>query len=140
MFNLDAIDVKGREFEVSVYECDHGERECEERDAVPDGIVRVDVGDREERRLPERICAHSRRFLSGGYVYTIRYGLIGVEDIIEPTPLSSHPPATWIDMSTTTVVLNMVIIISTRATRNLNGHRVVSALTTYYVSLHHQLG
>lgn len=40
----------------------------ETRDAVPDGIVRVDVGDREERRLPERICAHSRRSRLVGYV------------------------------------------------------------------------
>lgn len=57
---------------VSVCECDPGERERKARDAVPDGIVRVDVGDREKRRLPERISAHSRRSRLVVYVYAMR--------------------------------------------------------------------
>lgn len=64
--------------------------------------------------------------------------MIEVDDITEPClrPYSSQHATC--NMSTT-VVLNMVIIISTRATRNLIGQPIVSALTTYYVSLHHQL-
>lgn len=80
------------------------------------------------------LCSYQAALTCGICGY---YELIDVEAIIELTLLSSHLDT---DLSTTGCFeYGQGSHDHQGATRNLNDHLVVSALETYYVSLHHQL-